>query len=1419
MAVALVGGAAIGALFGVLYDVVKESMGRTVMQYKPLLEDLKFTLDCLRPRIIQEIGDHNVALGLPNDDIERLQQQMEEGIKLVGRLSKLSMWNCYVLCSCCKCSKPSYTDRLIQLDRSLRALLEVLRLQEARDMKENLLLNRKIYEKQDELATRQSEILKIAGEILRAQQEDKGVQELSGSSAQTVVQEQIGGSGVQQAASRGGAALGAVFEVLFSAVQQTKEKTRMFKRILGHLESTLDSIKPLIEEIAEYNKVLHLTEEELESFRVEMENGVELVRKCSKVSLWARNKKYEYTNKLLGLDESLQRLKNILRVQLTRDARETLVSVTNIETETMKIEESGIKQHDQTESRRPLVELPSGDGESSGSGVETTSHEKNGENGGQQMAPSGGGVGAAVLGAVLARDARESLDSIRNIEAVINQIEGSGVVKLQNEAKDSCEVPAAMAKSAVGLNALRVEGTRDVTETLDPEANIMVGWQKVEESWVAQSKTEHPSRTVGLDAMNMQVGARSTEETSVSDVKAGLKRIQGKEVIKLDAPFRELKEDVLKDGEDEELDEHHHDRKKKGAESVTGASGDGMAICKADGCAVDLSDAKAYNRRHRVCELHSKAPLVIVSGLKRRFCHKCSRFHDLLEFDDTKQSCRRHLPYIERNGTGTSLKDVSGAIDTVISRIEWSGVVQSQNDQSEIKGSYEVVEATPPAVGLNVPSVKGTRDAKETLRTSASNTEAGLEQIQGKNVLDSEPLYAEYKETEYVPPSVTVGLDVLLRGLKRFLLNDEVSAVVLTGPQGSGKTTLAKYFCEDEEVKAIFKNNIFFVLVSKNPSLSLMVQTLYQQIEPKGFQIPVLQDESIALEWLRQFFMETALHPSVLVLDDVWPGSESLLDEFDEFKTPNYKIMVTSRSEFPAFGFPYYLKSLNDEDENTLSRQSDTDIYSLDDEFLSVTFDDKSLIDHFPDSSASYLGDRSSHVSTAIGPKDQFQDSSASTLGDKSSCIPKDAGTMSPLDNPVKSRKKVVFKADFNEHKKKKALKAVSHIEGVDSIGWNSQNQRLTVVGQELDLVLILVRLRKVASNAEIIYVGPMDQFQDSSASTLGDKSSCIPKDAGIMSPLDNPVKSRKKVVFKASFNEHKKKKALKAVSDIEGVDSIGWDSQNQRLTVVGQELDPVLILVRLRKIASDAEIISVGPMDQFQDSSASTLGDKSSCIPKDAGIMSPLDNPVKSRKKVVFKASFNEHKKKEALKAVSDIEGVDSIGWDSQNQRLTVDGQELDPVLILVRLRKIASNAEIISLGPMDQFQDSSASTLGDKSSCIPKDAGTMSPLDNPVKSRKKVVFKASFNEHKKKEALKAVSDIEGVDSIGWTSQNQRLTVVGQELDPVLILVRLRKIASNAEILSVGRAKEWIKRDRKQTIQPHHAHYPVEQKESSVLA
>lgn len=47
--------------------------------------------------------------------------------------------------------------------------------------------------------------------------------------------------------------------------------------------------------------------------------------------------------------------------------------------------------------------------------------------------------------------------------------------------------------------------------------------------------------------------------------------------------------------------------------------------CQVEGCHVDLSDAKAYYSRHKVCGMHSKSPKVIVGGLEQRFCQQCSR--------------------------------------------------------------------------------------------------------------------------------------------------------------------------------------------------------------------------------------------------------------------------------------------------------------------------------------------------------------------------------------------------------------------------------------------------------------------------------------------------------------------------------------------------------------------------------------------------------------------------------------------------------------------------------------------------------------------------------------------------------------------------------------------------------------------------
>ncbi|PRQ57462.1 putative transcription factor SBP family [Rosa chinensis] len=76
-----------------------------------------------------------------------------------------------------------------------------------------------------------------------------------------------------------------------------------------------------------------------------------------------------------------------------------------------------------------------------------------------------------------------------------------------------------------------------------------------------------------------------------------------------------------------------------------GASTQSLKVprCQVEGCHVALVSAKEYHRRHKVCEMHSKASKVVVLGLEQRFCQQCSRFHVVSEFDESKRSCRRRL--------------------------------------------------------------------------------------------------------------------------------------------------------------------------------------------------------------------------------------------------------------------------------------------------------------------------------------------------------------------------------------------------------------------------------------------------------------------------------------------------------------------------------------------------------------------------------------------------------------------------------------------------------------------------------------------------------------------------------------------------------------------------------------------------------
>lgn len=110
----------------------------------------------------------------------------------------------------------------------------------------------------------------------------------------------------------------------------------------------------------------------------------------------------------------------------------------------------------------------------------------------------------------------------------------------------------------------------------------------------------------------------------------------------MDSTSRSLKEKAIRDSileenmdndieEEEEVSVYGDDDKKKKVYGRRGyGSGGSPPRCLVERCGADLTEAKRYHRRHKVCEIHSKAPVVIVAGLRQRFCQQCSRYRTIL---------------------------------------------------------------------------------------------------------------------------------------------------------------------------------------------------------------------------------------------------------------------------------------------------------------------------------------------------------------------------------------------------------------------------------------------------------------------------------------------------------------------------------------------------------------------------------------------------------------------------------------------------------------------------------------------------------------------------------------------------------------------------------------------------------------------
>lgn len=103
--------------------------------------------------------------------------------------------------------------------------------------------------------------------------------------------------------------------------------------------------------------------------------------------------------------------------------------------------------------------------------------------------------------------------------------------------------------------------------------------------------------------------------------------------------------------------------------------------CLVDGCTSDLRNCREYHRRHRVCERHSKTPVVIIGGQEKRFCQQCSRFHSLGEFDEVKRSCRKRLDGHNRRRRKTQPESFYLGSGNFLSNHQGTGFLQFGSSQ------------------------------------------------------------------------------------------------------------------------------------------------------------------------------------------------------------------------------------------------------------------------------------------------------------------------------------------------------------------------------------------------------------------------------------------------------------------------------------------------------------------------------------------------------------------------------------------------------------------------------------------------------------------------------------------------------------------------------------------------------------------
>uniref|UniRef100_A0ACD5Y5I1 Uncharacterized protein n=1 Tax=Avena sativa TaxID=4498 RepID=A0ACD5Y5I1_AVESA len=166
---------------------------------------------------------------------------------------------------------------------------------------------------------------------------------------------------------------------------------------------------------------------------------------------------------------------------------------------------------------------------------------------------------------------------------------------------------------------------------------------------------------------------------------------------------------------------------------------------------------------------------------------------------------------------------------------------------------------------------------------------------------------------------------------------ERISIVSIAGLGGSGKTTLAKYVCQDSKIKNHFEA-VFWVHVSQEFEVEKLLGKLFESVSNEKSELQTLQHK------IKIISEKLSKRKFLLVLDDVWNKEKHEWEQFEQHLNngvPGSKILITTRdgkvAEAVKSAEIFHLPFLSDDDGWILfQRSSGWAEEGLDPEFIEV---------------------------------------------------------------------------------------------------------------------------------------------------------------------------------------------------------------------------------------------------------------------------------------------------------------------------------------------------------------------------------------------------------------------------------------------------------------------------------------------------